>query len=42
MLAVFAHFGHVLIDAPLFLGPVLILAGTLWFTTRRDRRRGEH
>ena len=38
---VFAHFGHVLIDAPLFLGPVVILAAALWYTTRRDRRRGE-
>jgi hypothetical protein len=38
---VLAHFGHVLIDAPLFLGPVVLLAGTLWFTTHRDRRRGE-
>ena len=38
---VFAHFGHVLIDAPLFLGPVVMLAGALWFTTRREHRRGE-
>jgi len=38
---VFAHFGHALIDAPLFLGPVVMLAGALWFTTRRERRRGE-
>ena len=36
---VFAHFGHVLIDAPLFLGPVAILAAALWITTRRERRR---
>jgi hypothetical protein len=35
-----AHAGHVLIDLPIFLGPVLVL--TLWIVwqTRRDRRRG--
>ena len=35
-----AHAGHILIDAPLFLAPVLILGGALWVSTRRERRRG--
>lgn len=34
-----AHAGHILIDAPLFLGPIVLLAGALWFSTRRERRR---
>jgi len=36
-----AHAGHILIDAPIFLGPVLVLGGYLLFLNRRDRRRGE-
>jgi hypothetical protein len=36
---VFAHAGHILIDAPLFLGPVVLLALALWVSTRRERRR---
>ena len=28
------------IDAPLFGGPVVILALALWIATRRDRHRG--
>jgi hypothetical protein len=36
----FAHFGHILIDLPLFLGPVAVLAGWIVVTVRRDRRRG--
>jgi hypothetical protein len=35
----FAHAGHILIDAPLFLAPALILGGALWLSTRRERRR---
>lgn len=33
-----AHFGHVLIDAPIFFGPVLVL--TLWILMMRrfDKR----
>ena len=37
----FAHAGHVLIDAPLFLAPVLILGGALWVSSRRERRRNQ-
>ena len=35
----FAHAGHILIDAPLFLAPALILGGALWVSTRRERER---
>jgi hypothetical protein len=35
----FAHAGHILIDAPLFLGPVFVLGGALYVSTRRQRRR---
>lgn len=31
--------GHVLLDLPIFMGPVVILVGWLLFVTRRDRRR---
>ena len=33
----FAHAGHILIDAPLFLAPMLILGGALWVSARRQR-----
>jgi hypothetical protein len=35
----FAHFGHVLVDLPIFFGPVAVL--TLWilFMGRRDRKQ---
>jgi hypothetical protein len=36
---VLAHAGHILIDGPLFLGPVLLLGGALWISSRRERRR---
>ena len=36
---VFAHFGHVLIDLPVFLGPVLVLTAWLLIVSHRDRRR---
>jgi hypothetical protein len=36
---VFAHAGHLLVDIPLFLGPVLLLGGALFVSTRRERRR---
>jgi hypothetical protein len=36
-----AHAGHLLIDIPLFGGPVFILAGALIWSTRRERRRDE-
>jgi hypothetical protein len=35
-----AHAGHVLIDLPIFLGPVLVLTAWVVWQTRRDRRRG--
>jgi hypothetical protein len=37
-----AHFGHVLVDLPIFFGPVFVL--TLWILMvgRRDRRRSKH
>ena len=34
-----AHFGHVLIDLPLFGGPVIFLALALVWSTRHERRR---
>ena len=36
-----AHAGHLLVDIPLFGGPVLILAGALIWSSRRERRREE-
>ena len=39
MTFVLAHAGHILIDAPLFLAPVLILGGALWVSARRERHR---
>ena len=36
-----AHAGHVLIDLPLFGGPVFVLAGALYLSARRERRREE-
>jgi hypothetical protein len=34
-----AHAGHILIDAPLFLGPVVLIAIALYVSTRRARHR---
>ena len=34
-----AHFGHVLIDLPIFFGPVAVIGGWMALTVRRDRRR---
>jgi hypothetical protein len=31
--------GHVLVDLPIFMGPVVMLVGWLLFVTRRERRR---
>jgi hypothetical protein len=39
MTLVLAHAGHLLIDIPLYGGPVFILAGALLWSTRRERRR---
>jgi hypothetical protein len=33
-----AHFGHLIVDLPIFLGPVLVLGGWLVWTTIRSRR----
>jgi hypothetical protein len=30
--------GHVLVDLPIFLGPVAVLGGWMLMTVRRDRR----
>ena len=34
----FAHAGHVLIDLPIYLGPVIVLGAWLLFSNWRDRR----
>jgi hypothetical protein len=34
-----AHFGHVLIDLPLFGGPVIFLVGALVWSTHREKKR---
>jgi hypothetical protein len=36
-----AHLGHVLIDAPIFVGPVLVLAGWVWWSGHREKASGE-
>lgn len=33
-----AHFGHLIIDLPIFGGPVLVLGGWLVWTSLRSRR----
>ncbi len=35
----FAHLGHVLIDLPIFLGPVAALIAWLLVVSHRDRHR---
>jgi hypothetical protein len=37
----FAHFGHVLVDLPIFFGPVLVLSLWILAVSRRDRRRSK-
>jgi len=39
MIVPLAHFGHVLVDVPLFGGPVILLALALWYSTVKERRR---
>ena len=39
MTLVLAHFGHVLVDLPLFGGPVILLALALVWSSRKERRR---
>lgn len=41
MIVPFAHFGHVLVDLPIFFGPVAVLSIWLVVITRRDRRNRE-
>jgi hypothetical protein len=36
-----AHFGHVLIDLPIFFGPVAVLTLWLLMVSRRDRKRSK-
>ena len=38
MTLVLAHFGHVLIDLPLFGGPVILLAAALYVSSLKHRR----
>ena len=38
-MTVVAHAGHLLIDIPLFMGPVVVLVLALVWSTRRERRR---
>jgi len=33
--------GHVLIDAPLFLGPPVAMALALWYSTWKSKRSGQ-
>jgi hypothetical protein len=39
MQVVYAHFGHILIDLPIFFGPVAALGAWMLVTVRKDRRR---
>jgi len=36
-----AHAGHILIDAPLFMAPMLLLGGALYISARRQKRDGD-
>jgi hypothetical protein len=36
-MTLFAHAGHILVDAPLFLAPMFVLGGALWVSARRQR-----
>jgi hypothetical protein len=35
----FAHFGHVLVDIPLFCGPIVVLVIALMWSARREKKR---
>jgi len=37
----FGHAGHVLIELPIYLGPVLLLVAWFKFSEWRRKRRGE-
>ena len=41
LLIPFAHFGHVLVDLPIFFGPVAVLSLWILVVSRRDRRRSK-
>jgi len=38
---VIAHMGHVLLDGPLFLGPPMMMALALWYSSWRNKRSGD-
>jgi hypothetical protein len=38
-MTLFAHAGHILVDAPLFLAPMFVLGGALWVSARRQRHQ---
>jgi hypothetical protein len=38
-MTVVAHAGHLLVDIPLFMGPVVVLVVALVWSARRERRR---
>lgn len=39
MIVPLAHAGHILIDAPIFLGPMLLVVGWIWLDGRRRARQ---
>jgi hypothetical protein len=39
MMVPLAHFGHVLIDLPIFFGPVAVLTLWIFLVNRRDRKQ---
>jgi hypothetical protein len=41
LLVPLAHFGHVLVDLPIFFGPVAVLSIWILTVSRRDRRRSK-
>jgi len=38
MIVPIAHMGHVLIDLPIFFGPVVLLSGWILYMTRKGRK----
>ena len=41
LLVPLAHFGHVLVDLPIFFGPVAVLSIWILVISRRDRSRSK-
>ena len=41
LLVPIAHFGHVLVDLPIFFGPVAVLSLWILLVSRKDRRRSK-